>query len=162
MTQIRNNDAARFAMAYRIADGGCWLWKKALRRDGYGNFFIGPKCWLAHRYAWTQAYGDIPAGAQLNHRCHNRACVNPAHIYIGTQAQNMRDMVDAGRSVGRKRKGEENQASKLKENDVRVIRASQLSCVAIARAFDVSPSLISAIRLNKIWKHVTPGTGGTG
>jgi hypothetical protein len=150
---MRTSPAERFSASF-AAVGDCLIWSKALRRDGYGNFFVSGRCWLAHRYAWTLLYGDIPAGMQLNHRCHNRACVNPVHLYLGTQAENMADMKEAGRSVGKKGRGEGNHQAKLTEETVRAIRASTASHAALSRELGVSSTLVCAIRQRKVWRHV--------
>jgi HNH endonuclease len=73
----------------------CWLWKGRIDKNGYGTY--GPK--VAHRVVWTLLVGKIPKGKQLNHKdkiCPNRHCVNPEHLYIGTQKQNMQDRLRAG------------------------------------------------------------------
>jgi hypothetical protein len=82
----------------------CWLWTGALnapegtRSGGYG--VVGttrPKTALAHRVAWELVNGPIPAGMVVAHRCDNRRCVNPAHLFIGTQKDNVHDMLAKGR-----------------------------------------------------------------
>ena len=75
----------------------CWNWNRSLKNGGYGQAKFKNKKWKAHRLSWTAFNGDIPEGKQINHRCHNPACCNPSHCYIGTQQDNMNDMVDAGR-----------------------------------------------------------------
>lgn len=60
-------------------DGDCLTWQRARNKDGYGLFRGDNGTMLAHRYAWEQSNGPIPAGAEIDHRCHNTACVNPAH-----------------------------------------------------------------------------------
>ena len=75
--------------------------------SGYGRCGVnrfGKKIYLAHVLAWVDANGRLPAeGMQINHTCHNRACINPEHLYEGTQTDNMRDMVEAGRSWQQKK-----------------------------------------------------------
>ena len=78
----------------------CWLWQGPVRQDGYGIFCYKRKRYRAHRVSWHLAAGmEIPEGMQINHRCHQPACVNPAHLYCGTQMQNVHDMMEAGRGV---------------------------------------------------------------
>lgn len=74
-------------------DDPCWIWQGRLDKDGYG--VIGN--WRSNRAAYTVHYGPIPDGKQINHYCHNPACINPLHIYCGTHKQNMDDMRRAGR-----------------------------------------------------------------
>ncbi|HEY1309296.1 MAG TPA: HNH endonuclease signature motif containing protein [Vicinamibacterales bacterium] len=92
----------------------CWLRSGAAHGQmGYAAF--KPTGWRvpmgAHRYSWLLHFGEIPAGSYVLHICHNPRCVNPGHLYLGTHAENMRDMVVSGRSAAisesnRRRKGE--------------------------------------------------------
>lgn len=76
---------------------GCWVWTATLNRAGYGIMSVGGKTKLVHRESWRVHRGKLTAGKVLCHTCHNRACCNPAHLYEGTQADNMRDMSEANR-----------------------------------------------------------------
>lgn len=75
----------------------CWLWTAAKTPDGYGK--LGIRCYMeyAHRLSWEMHRGPIPAGMLVLHRCDTPSCVNPAHLFIGTQFDNMQDMVAKGR-----------------------------------------------------------------
>lgn len=77
------------------AVGDCVEWAGLRFRDGYGR--VGSK--QAHRVAWEQTYGPIPEGLFVLHRCDNRPCVNPEHLFLGTNTDNMQDMVAKGRHV---------------------------------------------------------------
>jgi HNH endonuclease len=74
---------------------GCWLWSLKPNRDGYGKF--GHKRKLAHRVSYEAFVGIIPSGKCILHRCDTRNCVNPDHLFIGTQQDNMADMYAKGR-----------------------------------------------------------------
>lgn len=79
---------------------GCWLWTGATAR-GYGTFGSGGQFGrnvLAHRFAWQRKNGPIPAGMVICHSCDNPPCVNPAHLWIGTHADNVADKIAKGRS----------------------------------------------------------------
>ena len=68
--------------------GPCWLWKAGKVRDGYGNFRIGEKQVLAHRWTFERVNGSVPAGMELDHLCRVRHCCNPSHLEIVTRAVN--------------------------------------------------------------------------
>lgn len=72
-------------------NSGCWLWIKSFRPSGYGRFFLDNKTFGAHRFSWSLVNGPIPKGKQINHTCDVKSCVNPQHLYPGTQLDNMRD-----------------------------------------------------------------------
>jgi len=81
---------------------GCWEWQSSIRGNGYGAFFThlieeGRKCYGAHRYSWMLAHGPIPDGLWVLHKCDNRICVNPDHLFLGDRTDNMRDCAQKGR-----------------------------------------------------------------
>ena len=98
----------------------CWLWTASMNCYGYGCFQVGTrKNVSAHRFAWALAHGPIPKGMCVLHRCDVPACVNQAHLFLGTQADNAADREAKGRSADNR--GEKNPASKLTEAKVREI-----------------------------------------
>lgn len=131
----------------------CWRWLgHGSGYKGYGGVWYGRRQRLAHRVAWEISRGPIPDGLCVCHTCDNPGCVNPAHLWIGTNADNVRDRTAKGRTrVGR---GERNAHAKLTEGQVREIRKSLdagLLQREIAKAYQVSGQLVSAIKTGAAW-----------
>lgn len=81
-------------------ESSCWMWTKAKDRNGYGRFWSGTQTIRAHRAAWTLANGPIsPDNICVCHRCDNPGCVNPEHLFLGSNADNTQDMITKGRKV---------------------------------------------------------------
>ncbi len=88
----------RFLSKFDVdAESGCWVWNAATDRKGYGRLKRGRHHVFAHRYAWEYAYGSIPDGLFVCHHCDNPPCVNVAHLFLGTNADNVLDMKRKGR-----------------------------------------------------------------
>ena len=132
----------------KVADG-CHEWIAHTMPNGYGQFRFQGRAQYAHRVAWAMAYGD-PGDAYVLHKCDNRKCVNPDHLFLGTFDDNMADMVEKGRQAA----GSRNHHAKLMEKDVLAIRAMEGKQDDIARQFGVGQALVSMIRSRKIWTHI--------
>jgi len=130
----------------------CWEWQAIKSKDNYGVFETKGKHIAAHRYAWELANGPIPAGMLACHKCDNRLCCNPNHIFIGTHKDNMQDMVLKGRS--NKLKGIQKPQAKLTIADIYEIRASSNKLIDLAKKYGVRDSAISKIKLRQRWKHL--------
>jgi hypothetical protein len=77
----------------------CWEWMGRIERTGYGRLRFNSEMYSAHRAAWVLENGAIPDGIMVMHRCDNRKCVRPDHLFLGTHADNMKDMTDKGRQA---------------------------------------------------------------
>ena len=143
---------------WRLVDrsGECWEWTAAKDRNGYGLFTEQPGSQVvAHRYAYRITHGEIPAGRFICHSCDNPSCVNPAHLWLGTAAENMHDMVQKGRSLT----GERHPARKLSEADVVEIRrryaSDDITQQQLADEYGVHQTHISEIVRGVRWGHIT-------
>lgn len=129
----------------------CWEWKASTGSHGYGQFGAGGK--TTHRQSWEMFNGPIPSGKIICHKCDNRACVNPMHLFVGTHADNMNDKVMKGRQPH----GAGHWHAKLDENAVRDIRrmvAAGLTQREAGQKYGVGQSLISNILTKRLWKHI--------
>jgi hypothetical protein len=148
--------AERFRLSvYRDSEDTCWIWLGQPSAGGYGAFLVGGrngKIWKAHRYSYFMAYGPIPNGIDVLHKCDVRDCVNPSHLFLGTHADNMTDMKRKGRQS--RLKGSNNGQCHLTEDDVRAIRASEESQTALAARYGVIQAHISRIKRGLAWSHI--------
>lgn len=137
------------------ASSGCWNWTAGKDSYGYGQMKVGGKKRLCHRLSFEEENGPIPDGQCVLHSCDNRACLNPDHLFLGTQPENIADMIAKGRDRKASQKGEAHGMAKLTEHEVIAIRSSRgFSQSELASMYGVSQSAISLIRLGKKWKHV--------
>ncbi len=138
-------------------NSGCWLWMAYVTPAGYGKFGVKNTVMLANRASWEIYRGKIPDGLFVLHKCDTPACVNPNHLFLGTQNDNMRDKYLKGRARGPSgpngRHGEKNPLSKLTETQVEEIRASSDPQRKIAARYGISQRAVSDIRLGRRWRH---------
>lgn len=125
-------------------EGECWIWTASTFNSGYGQFKVSGSPTCAHRVSWEIKNGPIPEGLLVRHSCHNRICVNPDHLELGTHQDNMDDMVAAGR-----------QSSKLTIDKVILIRhlhdVNNLKQLEIADMFQVGYNQINRIIRREQW-----------
>jgi len=125
-----------------------------LFRKGYGMFKIKNKSGRAHRVAWQIYRGEIPAGLHVLHRCDTPSCVNPQHLFLGTNGDNVRDAVAKhGRKVPML-KGEQHPFARLTESQVHEIREIGDSQRGIAARYGISQSHVSGIKHRRFWRHI--------
>lgn len=77
---------------------GCWIYRGAVNTNGYPQVSINRSIWLAHRLSYTITFGPIPQGLKVCHKCDVRNCINPNHLFLGTQKDNIDDMLKKGRN----------------------------------------------------------------
>jgi len=160
---VKKSDPAALFWSKVDRSGECWLWRAATDADGYGKFAVTlprdgvplgaktPQRHLrAHHFAWEMVNGPVPREVYLLHSCDTPACVNPAHLRVGTARDNYAD----AKAKGRHTHGERSGNAKLTEADVRAIRASDERGVVLARRYGVDNATISAVRTRRIWRHV--------
>jgi len=155
----------------RCEGDGCWIWQgRREEKMGYGRFLFGEGSLYAHRISYHLTVGPIPRGLCVCHRCDNPPCVNPDHLFLGTQKDNIADAITKGRQAkglthgsvthpGLHR-GEKNPSAKLTEVEVSQIRALvrgfRITKGDVGRLYGVTGQMVGAISRRRAWGHL-PG-----
>jgi hypothetical protein len=133
----------------------CWLWTAGLNSNGYGQIGDcgrGGRKWIASRLSWIIHFGNIPDHLCVLHKCDNRKCVNPDHLFLGTVSDNQQDMQAKKRSTI----GERNPMAKLtrdKAQEIKSRRKAGSSLRELASAFGVCDATISMVARDILWKN---------
>ena len=130
----------------------CWPWAKRRFKTGYGKFRIWGRVYKANRVAYFVAHKVDPGALCVCHTCDNPDCVNPAHLFLGTPADNVADKMRKNRHVASP--GERHGMHKLTETQVLAIRQADGSQRAIAKLFGISQKQVFSILHRKSWKHL--------
>jgi hypothetical protein len=137
---------------------GCWLWTAFRTEKGYGKLAGSRSPVRAHRVSYELAFGHIPEGLCVLHRCDNPPCVRPDHLFLGTEADNSADMKAKRRGRGPAMQGTAHPRAKLTDEQVVAIRAAYqpriVSAAVLAAKFGVSRATIDGIVSGRYWKHL--------
>jgi len=137
---------------YEIDKNGCWICISHYSTIGYPSIRINNKRMRLSKYVYEQEYGEISKGLIICHHCDNTRCINPIHLFAGTQKDNINDKVYKNRHA--KQKGEQHGGHKLTETQVLIIRNDLRTCREIANEYSTCPSVVCNIKNKKAWKHI--------
>lgn len=153
-TKKSARDVVRFAGKYRKnRKNGCWEWTAGIGKQGYGRFKRNGKTRLAHRVSYELHVAHIPSDALVLHKCDNRICVNPDHLFVGTQKDNQLDMKSKKRHVF----GEKSPNAKLSESDVLRMYSlydEGMGTIRLAKMFKITKNLAWRIVRGLQWEHL--------
>jgi len=154
MGRLKNNLEDVWKKINKKENDDCWEWVGALSNNGYGAFVLNQKTYSSHRIVYELIYGSISSGYCILHKCNNPSCCNPSHLYLGTHADNSKQMVNEGRSC----RGEKNGRSKLNVEQIREIRRLYSTGKYYQRElgirFGVSRSEIGRIVNGIMWGYI--------
>jgi hypothetical protein len=143
----------RFDSRIQVDSNGCWIYCGHIRPNGYGQFYIGKVAYSAHRIQWERYFGSIPVSYCVCHKCDVRSCVNPEHLFLGTQQENVNDRERKGRGISGKRC----HTAKLTEvqvREIRTLRAAGKTLKSLARQYNVCLSTIARAGNLKSWRSL--------
>ncbi len=150
---------ARFwARAIPDSATGCWNWNGSRGKNGYGTVTFNYRTFTTHRLAYQLHHGVKPGKRWVLHRCDNRLCVNPGHLFLGTALDNVRDMMAKGRDYrGDTPRGARHHSAKLTEHDVCTMRTLfrwGMRMAHIAQSYGVMHTTAKNAVEGRTWRHV--------
>ena len=133
----------------------CWIWTGSTNgRYGIVQYPKPRKNFGAHRVSYEIHKGKIPSNMSVLHTCDNPLCVNPHHLFLGSQLTNIRDMISKGRRVQPNVIGELNGRAKLTATEAAAIRTSTSSTKELSTKYKVCKGTIYAIKKHRLWSHI--------
>lgn len=148
---MKNGTASERLAELSVAEeSGCIRFTGHLDGEGYGRIMVARVKYMAHRLSYSLNNGPIPDGYVVRHKCDNPSCINPEHLEVGTQADNIADKVSRGRQA----RGSGAGRAILTEESVREIRSSPLKVSELSTLYGVSVVSIRNILRRKTWQHV--------
>lgn len=140
---------------HKKSDNECWEWTASVGSPGYGQLWMGDTYIGAHRFSYELHIGKIPDGLWVLHKCDNRKCVNPNHLFLGTQQDNETDKVSKGRQASGRKNGQggtKNWKNKLSEQDVYSIRNSDRPYFELSKTYSITENMVYLIKSRRSWK----------
>lgn len=131
----------------------CWEWVGGMWPNGYGRLNVNGSMDYAHRISYEINKGSIPPELEIRHQCHNKKCVNPDHLLVGTHIENMQDSVRDGMTS----RGESHGSVKLTADQVVAIREDPRAQKVIANDYGISQPAVSDIKTRRTWVHLEAG-----
>lgn len=158
---LDNMDESRFwSKVNKLGESLCWEWNASVLQGGYGQYYFEGRNQKAHRVSWVISNGTIPNGLKVCHRCDNRKCVNPSHLFLGTQKDNIQDMLSKGRdnyvSGWKPLIGERNPQAKITKEQVIEIRETKwdIPYKKIGAKYGISAASVCLILNRTNWSHI--------
>lgn len=150
---MQDSIALNFDQQWIESESGCWIWQRQRDPDGYGKMRDGARRTSAHRFSFEREFGPIPDGMHVCHRCDTPSCVNPQHLFLGTNHENRRDSVAKRRNAFGERQGR----SRLTAESVLAIREQVRDGRRrrdVASAFGISIQNVDSITSRRTWRHI--------
>ena len=136
-------------------NSGCWLWIGCIGgQDERATIWCNGTMAYAYRVSWELYRGKVPDGMQVLHHCDVPSCVNPDHLFVGTQSDNMQDCAKKKRVAPNPLLGEDSNLAKLSADDVREIRTKALPYQRYMEKFDINQTTVHQIQRRATWKHI--------